>query len=371
MTTEQEPASNAPLIYSRIAQCLAEVGAVGKDHRNQQQGYNFRGIDDFYDAFQPVLARHKVFIAPTILEHTREERTTKSGGVMMTTITKVRFRIYTEDGSFIEADALGEGADSGDKSANKAAAQAMKYLFMQVFSVRVNGESFDSEKDSPEYTRQAPQNAPRQQQAPAPRQYQKPAPQANQERKPATPADVLPQAATPKRRDDVVAYLAKTFGAEEMRTFYASRQWDTNWPLGQVPANNTDLAKLVEEIKLFNAAPPEPEQMSTVDTATDNILPESIAESIITVPRRGMKRDEYLQNPDTIGGLYRAMKDGDADAGKRLWGLARGWSPEPYVSPKDGKKYPVSKEDAQCRIDLDTFCDWYDNNHDKEEGANE
>jgi hypothetical protein len=217
----------------------------------------------------------------------------------------------------------------------------------------------------------APQNNQRPQTTQEPRQYQKPAPQANQERKPATSADVLPQAATPKRRDDVVAYLAKTFGAEAMGTFYASRQWDTNWPLGQVPANNTDLAKLVEEIKLFNAAPPEPEQMSTVDTATDNILPESIAESIITVPRRGMKRDEYLQNPDTIGGLYRAMKDGDADAGKRLWGLARGWSPEPYVSPKDGKKYPVSKEDAQCRIDLDTFCDWYDNNHDKEEGANE
>ena len=140
-----------PLIYERISKCISEVEAVGKNGKNQSQGYSFRSIDDFYDAMQPVLSRNRVFVAPTILEHTREQRTTAKGGFVMTTLTKVRFKIFTEDGSFIEADALGEGADSGDKSANKAAAGAMKYLFMNVFAVRVNGESHDSERESHDY----------------------------------------------------------------------------------------------------------------------------------------------------------------------------------------------------------------------------
>ena len=140
-----------PLIYERISKCISEVEAVGKNGKNQSQGYSFRSIDDFYDAMQPVLSRNRVFVAPTILEHTREQRTTAKGGFVMTTLTKVRYKIFTEDGSFIEADALGEGADSGDKSANKAAAGAMKYLFMNVFAVRVNGESHDSERESHDY----------------------------------------------------------------------------------------------------------------------------------------------------------------------------------------------------------------------------
>lgn len=144
------------LIYARIAACMAEVSAVGKTGRNTGQSYDFRKIDDAYDAFQPVLSRNKVFIAPTIMEHTREQRTTSKGGFVMTTLTKVRYKIFTEDGSFIEADALGEGADSGDKSANKASSCALKDLMLKVFCVRVKGNEQDSEMDSHEYQPQRP-----------------------------------------------------------------------------------------------------------------------------------------------------------------------------------------------------------------------
>jgi hypothetical protein len=347
--------TQTPLIYSRIAACLAEVEAVGKNHKNQQQNYSFRGIDDFYDAFQPVLARNKVFITPTILEHKREERTTKSGAVLMTTVTHVRFKLFTEDGSFVEADALGEGSDSGDKSANKAAATAMKYLFMQVFSVRVNGESFDTERESPAY---APQSNRREYPVSNDRQYQKPAPQPAQ-RPAAAPADVLPVKATEKIRERAWNLLTEQFTAQDVWSFLNSKglvpadgTYD-QWPLEHVPTSKEALYVLSAEINAW-LNPPTAEMSKTFDTG---YLPPEIGNAVITVPRKGMKRDEYLKSPDTISSLYRAMKSGDEEAQKRLWGLAKGWVPEPYVSP-EGKKYPVSEADAQCRIDLDMFLDY-------------
>lgn len=201
---------------------------------------------------------------------------------------------------------------------------------------------------------------------PPPRQYQKPAPQANVERKPAGAADVLPRVASDARRKQVDEYLVKMFGPDLVDDFLKSKGWFDNWPLDQVPASNQDLSKLVEEINQFIAQTQQTQGSgvsNALDTGSDDGLPEEIANSVITVPRRGSRRDEYLKNPDTIGSLYRAMKDGDAEAGKRLWGMAKGWTPEPWVNPTTGKKSPVSNEDAQCRIDLDTFIAWYSDTH--------
>ena len=38
------------LIYEAIPRIMAAVGAIAKTHTNQQQRYNFRGIDDVYAA---------------------------------------------------------------------------------------------------------------------------------------------------------------------------------------------------------------------------------------------------------------------------------------------------------------------------------
>jgi len=42
------------------------------------QGYNFRGIDDMYNALNPLLAAAKIFFAPEIISTEREERATKN-----------------------------------------------------------------------------------------------------------------------------------------------------------------------------------------------------------------------------------------------------------------------------------------------------
>jgi hypothetical protein len=179
--------------------------------------------------------------------------------------------------------------------------------------------------------------------------------QGSAERKPAAPADVLQKSASPKTREWAVLELNKDLGA--IHWFLVGKGWITDaqeeldWPLEHVPTSRQALAVLADEIR---SALPKSESPIVVDEHT---LPPEIGSQIITVPRRGMKRAEYLQNPDTIQSLYSAMKNGDADAQKRLWGMVKGWTPEPYVDANQ-KKWPVKQEDFDCRVALDLFADY-------------
>lgn len=114
---------------------MEEVPAIGKTKKNSQQGFMFRGIDDVMNAFQPLLAKYKVFIVPQVLEQNREERQTSKGVTLLYSICKIKYTFYAEDGTSVEAIVVGEGMDSGDKATNKAMAIAMKYALFQVFCI--------------------------------------------------------------------------------------------------------------------------------------------------------------------------------------------------------------------------------------------
>lgn len=137
-------------IYSQIPKIMGSVGAIAKTRRNKQgEGYMFRGIDDFYLALQGLLAEHAVFVAPEVLEHTREERQSRSGGNLIYTIMRVRFRFFADDGSSVDVITVGEAMDSGDKSANKAMSASMKYAFTLLFCVPTEEEK-DTESETHE-----------------------------------------------------------------------------------------------------------------------------------------------------------------------------------------------------------------------------
>ena len=122
-----------PRIYGAICDIMSEVGAIGKNKYNQQQKFNYRGIDDVMNALQPIMIRHRVFALPDVLEDKREERPSRSGGNLIYTILKVKYTFYADDGTSVDAVVVGEGMDSGDKSANKAMSVAYKYACFQVF----------------------------------------------------------------------------------------------------------------------------------------------------------------------------------------------------------------------------------------------
>lgn len=135
-------------IFQSITKILEEVPAIGKTKTNKIQNFKFRGIDDVMNTFQPLLAKHKVFIVPQVLEQTREERQTSKGGNLIYSICKIKYIFYAEDGSSIEAIVVGEGMDSGDKATNKAMAIAMKYAMFQVFCIPTE-EMKDPDSDTP------------------------------------------------------------------------------------------------------------------------------------------------------------------------------------------------------------------------------
>lgn len=140
-------------IYSALCSAMAEIGAIGKNDRNTQQGYKFRGIDAVYNALQPVLIKNRIFVVPEVLEQTREERQTQKGGNLIYSILKVKFTFYADDGSNVSATVIGEGMDSGDKASNKAMSVAFKYACFEALCIPTEEMRDPDAETPPESTR--------------------------------------------------------------------------------------------------------------------------------------------------------------------------------------------------------------------------
>lgn len=146
-------------VYQAINKVQAELATIGitKDKRNQQQGYNFRGIDDVYNVISPLLAKHGLCILPRVLSREVTEKLTKSGGTMFYVAVEVEFDfVAAEDGSKHTVKTFGEAMDSGDKATNKAMSAAYKYAAFQAFAIPTEGDN-----DADAYTHEViPHRAP-------------------------------------------------------------------------------------------------------------------------------------------------------------------------------------------------------------------
>lgn len=139
-TTLNWPVKEEPkMIYKKITQVMAEIGAVGKDQKNTAQGYKFRGIDDMINAAHPAFVKAGVFLIPEVLESKVEMREVTRGngkaGIDKHVQLRVKFTFFAEDGSHVSAITEGEGLDSGDKATNKAMSAALKYALIQSLSI--------------------------------------------------------------------------------------------------------------------------------------------------------------------------------------------------------------------------------------------
>ena len=142
-------AENTPLIFKKIIEVMADINAIGKDRRNQQQGFQFRGIDDVMNELHSSLAKCGVFVLPKVLEETRTTGKTSRGGDMFYTRLKINFGFYAEDGSHVDAVVIGEAMDTGDKASNKALSIGLKYAMLQVFCIPTEDEK-DPDAVSPQ-----------------------------------------------------------------------------------------------------------------------------------------------------------------------------------------------------------------------------
>lgn len=141
--------NTTPLIYKKIIEVMADINAIGKDRRNQQQGFQFRGIDDVMNELHGSLAKCGVFVLPNVLAETRTTGKTARGGDMFYTRLKINFGFYAEDGSHVDAVVIGEAMDTGDKASNKALSIGLKYAMLQVFCIPTEDEK-DPDASSPQ-----------------------------------------------------------------------------------------------------------------------------------------------------------------------------------------------------------------------------
>lgn len=126
---------------NKVQSALAKEG-ISKSRKNQQQGYQFRGIDDVYNVLSPLLAEHGLCILPRMLSRIVTERETKSGGVLFYVTVEAEFDfVCAEDGSLHTIKTFGEAMDSGDKATNKAMSAAYKYAAFQAFAIPTEGEN--------------------------------------------------------------------------------------------------------------------------------------------------------------------------------------------------------------------------------------
>ena len=137
------------MIFKKILNIQDELPAILKDKEFRQSGkfiYKFRGIDDLYKAVNPLFKKHRVFMTPKVLERESTEKVSSTGGTLFYEKIHVEYKIFAEDGSFVEATTVGIGMDSGDKAANKAMSVAQKYALIQIFSIPTE-EPKDPEMD--------------------------------------------------------------------------------------------------------------------------------------------------------------------------------------------------------------------------------
>lgn len=161
MTTDTttEPAETTdtprPTVHEAIAAVRREVGPVGKNQRNTQQNFNFRGVDDVVNATSAALAKHGVLVVPAGVRRTRSEvqvgqKRTPMGHVDI----DVTYRWYGPGGDSFDTVVPGEAMDSGDKAVSKAMSVAYRIVLLQVLNLPT--ETTDPDAESYERSEPAP-----------------------------------------------------------------------------------------------------------------------------------------------------------------------------------------------------------------------
>lgn len=121
-----------------VMKSFADKG-IAKAHKNESQGFKFRGIDDVMNRMAQHLVEAQLVIVPSIRTREVNERVNSRGNPLFYVTVLVDFTVYsTVDGSSVVCTVPGEAMDSGDKATNKALSIAYKYMAFQLFAIPID-----------------------------------------------------------------------------------------------------------------------------------------------------------------------------------------------------------------------------------------
>ena len=142
-------------IYKALAAVNKSIKAIGKDRKNEQQGFKFRGIDDVMNELHSLFAANDIIILQTINSIDVTERTNQRGTVIFSVRVNITYHFTHSDGSSADVTVTGEAMDSGDKATTKAMSIALKYALLQMFLIPTEEEK-DPDAQTHEVKEQLP-----------------------------------------------------------------------------------------------------------------------------------------------------------------------------------------------------------------------
>jgi hypothetical protein len=334
-----------------MAECRADLPKIIKNQKvdftsaRGRTNYKYEDLSEVVETVAPVLARHG-------LSFRWRTDSTKDGLVSVTCILSHR-QGHSEDTTL-----AGPYDQSGNKNPIQAIGSVVTYLqrYTLKAALGVAAGHDDDGRSAGEPIPDRPTTPP-----PTPPKAPPTTATAAATKPAAKKKDVLPPDATEKTREWMFRELGTHFAEEDVLKYAQESgiimptESLADWPLHQVPTTKQDLDKLVSA--MGSAILGEPDPAGGGDDRT-----EPWWDVIITLPRAGTKRAEYLKSPDTIRSLYDAQKAGDRDAGKRLWGAANYWKLEPWIDSY-GNEHAPSEADQASRAALDQFLEYERQKH--------
>lgn len=157
MTLPDEPTITYPSVVACLSTAMEAIRAVGKDGKNSQHNYNFRGIDAVVNAASPAFRKVGVVVTPELrsIDYETVEVGNKRS-LMQSCKVVVAYTFHGPAGDSITAVAPGEAMDSGDKATAKAMSVAFRTALLQALCIPTT----DTDPDEHSYER-----SPRQEQA--------------------------------------------------------------------------------------------------------------------------------------------------------------------------------------------------------------
>ena len=133
--------TNPGQIYKLIPEVMKAVGAIGKNQHASGGGtFQYRGVDDVYDALQPALIDAGVCIIPRVLEQAVVDSKTTQGKWTQLATVRMAWDLWAPDGSHIEAITAGAATDGQGRALAQAQSDAFKQCIFKAFCVPVQGE---------------------------------------------------------------------------------------------------------------------------------------------------------------------------------------------------------------------------------------
>lgn len=128
-------------IEKALARVYALVGYVQKDTA-PKLAYSYAGEAALINAVRPHMTAEQITMRVVAISDIRRDTyTTSHGAIMHQTILHATIRFtHAPSGTYVDCEAVGEGADSGDKSANKAMTGAYKYAIRQTFMIETGDD---------------------------------------------------------------------------------------------------------------------------------------------------------------------------------------------------------------------------------------